>query len=120
MKLEYSRDRTFKVMRKIICGWYYMSVSLLVWGCDSHFVCEGPEFKFRVSLAFKFGFPGGSDIKESACSVGVLGLIPQSGRYPGEGNSYPLPYFCLENNMGRRAWGTTVHRITKSQTLLSH
>ena len=27
------------------------------------------------------------------------GLIPESGRFPGEGNGYPLQYFCLENAM---------------------
>ena len=31
------------------------------------------------------GFPGGSVSKESACSEGDLGLIPGSGRSPGEG-----------------------------------
>ena len=34
------------------------------------------------------GFPGGSDSKESACNIGYLGLIPGSGRSPGEGNGY--------------------------------
>ena len=29
---------------------------------------------------------GGSDSKESACNAGDLGLIPGSGRFPGEGN----------------------------------
>ena len=38
------------------------------------------------------GFPGGSDGKESAFNVGDLGLIPELGRSPGEGNSYPLQY----------------------------
>ena len=32
------------------------------------------------------GFPGVSDCKEGACNTGGLGLIPQSGRCPGEGN----------------------------------
>ena len=36
------------------------------------------------------GFPGGSDRKESAYNAGDLGLIPESGRSPGEGNGYPL------------------------------
>ena len=36
------------------------------------------------------GFPGGSGGKESACSVGDLGLIPGLGRSPGEGKGYPL------------------------------
>ena len=29
---------------------------------------------------------GGSDSKASACNAGDLGLIPGSGRFPGEGN----------------------------------
>ena len=36
------------------------------------------------------GFPGGSDGKVSACNVGDLGLVPESGRSPGEGNGKPL------------------------------
>ena len=31
------------------------------------------------------GFPGGSEGKVSACSARDLGLIPGSGRFPGEG-----------------------------------
>ena len=34
------------------------------------------------------GFPGGSDCKEFACNAGDTGLIPGSGRPPGEGNGY--------------------------------
>ena len=44
------------------------------------------------------------DSKESARSVGDLGLIPGSGRSPGEGHSNPLQYSCLENPMDRGAW----------------
>ena len=44
------------------------------------------------------GFPGGSDSKESACSVGNLGLIPGLGRFPGGGNGYPLQCSGLENS----------------------
>ena len=47
------------------------------------------------------GFPGGSDGKESACSVGDLSSIPGLGRSPGKGNGYPLQYSCLENSMDR-------------------
>ena len=36
------------------------------------------------------GFPGGSDSKESTCNAGDQGLIPGSGRFPGEGNGYPV------------------------------
>ena len=52
---------------------------------------------------------GGSDGKESACRVGDLGSIPESGRSPGEGNGNPLQYSFLENSMDRGAWQATVH-----------
>ena len=32
------------------------------------------------------------------------GLIPGSGRSPGEGNGNPLQYSCLANAMDRGAW----------------
>ena len=38
------------------------------------------------------GFPGRSAGKESACNAGDPGLIPESGRSPGEGIGYPLQY----------------------------
>ena len=36
------------------------------------------------------GFPGDSDGKESACSVGDPGSMPGPFRSPGDGNDYPL------------------------------
>ena len=60
------------------------------------------------------GFPGGSDGKESAYNAGDLGLIPGSGRSPGEGIGYPLQYSCLENSMDKGAWWATVHGVAKS------
>ena len=62
------------------------------------------------------GFPGVSDHKESVCNTGDLGLIPGSGKSPGEGNGYSLQYSCLENTMDRGGWLTTVHGIAKSRT----
>ena len=43
-------------------------------------------------------------------------LIPGSGRSPGERNSSPLQYSCLENPLDRGAWRATVHWVTKSRT----
>ena len=60
------------------------------------------------------GFPGGSDGKESACTVGDVGSIPGSGRFPEEGNGYLLQYSGLENSMDCR-----VHGVAKSRTRLS-
>ena len=36
--------------------------------------------------------------------LGDGGSIPGLGRSPGEGNGYPLQYYCLENSMDRGAW----------------
>ena len=44
-----------------------------------------------------------------------VGLIPGSGRSPGEGHGHPLQYSCLENSTDRGAWQTTVHRAARSQ-----
>ena len=46
------------------------------------------------------GFPGGSVIKNPPANAGDVGLIPESGRSPGEGNGNPLQYVCLENFPG--------------------
>ena len=60
------------------------------------------------------GFPGGLDGKESACSAGDWGSVPESRSYPGEGNGYPLQYSHLENPIDRGAWRAAVHRVTKN------
>ena len=63
------------------------------------------------------GFPGGLDGKEFACSVGDQGLIPGSGRCPGEENDNPLQYSCLENSRDRGDWWDTVHGVAESDTM---
>ena len=65
-------------------------------------------------------FPGGSVIKNSPTNAGDTGLIPPGlGKSPGEVNSNPLQYSCLEKSLHRGAWWTTVHGVTKSRTPLS-
>ena len=63
----------------------------------------------RLPTPVFLGFPAGSAGKESACNVGDLGLIPGLGRYPGEGNGYPLQYSGLESSMD-----SIVHGVAKS------
>ena len=59
--------------------------------------CEGKEYIYM-------DFPGSSNSKVSAYSVGDPASKPESGRSPGEGNGNPLQYSCLENPMDRGAW----------------
>ena len=58
----------------------------------------------------------GSDGIEFACNAGDPGSISRLERFPGEGNGYPLQYFCLENPMDRGAWGATGYGVAKRQT----
>ena len=46
-------------------------------------------------------FPRGSVVKNPLANAGDMGLIPGSGRSPGEGNSNPPKYPFLRNPMGR-------------------
>ena len=57
--------------------------------------------------------------KESACNAGDMGLIPESGRSPREGDSNPLQYSCLKNPHGQRSlvgyspWGRRESDMTE-------
>ena len=61
-------------------------------------------------------FPGGSEVKASACNAGDPGSIPGPGKFPGEGNGNPLQYSCLENPMDGGAWWATIHGVAESDT----
>ena len=77
--------------------------------------------KFLIFNLLKFivSFPGGSVVKNPPANAEDAGLIPGSGRYPGEGNGNPLQDSCLENSMDRGAWHVTVHGVAKSWMWLS-
>ena len=66
-----------------------------------------------IFIIMRVGFPGGSVGKESTCSGGDPGSIPELGRSLGEGNCNPLQYTCLENPMDRGGWQATVHRVAR-------
>ena len=68
---------------------------------------------FQYKVIFIMGFPGGSVVKNPPTKAGDMGLIPGSGRSPGEGNNNPLQYSCLGNPMDRGARWATVHGVTK-------
>ena len=77
---------------------------------------------FFTPLESTLGFPGGSVVKNQPANAGDArdrGSIPESGIFPGGGNSSLLQYSCLENSTGREAWWAIVHGARKSQTWLS-
>ena len=82
-------------MLEVVCG-------------DRHLVATVANYNQDYSVPIlQLGFPGRSVSKESACNAGDPGLIPGSGRSPGEGNGYPLQYSYLENSMDGGAWWTS-------------
>ena len=58
--------------------------------------------------------------QESACNAGDMGLIPGSGRSPGEGHGNSLQYSCLENALDRGVWWATALGVAKNQPWLKH
>ena len=72
---------------------------MVIYGIYSRFVCFSLNLPICPVSLTSLGFPGSSAGKESACSMGDLGLIPGLGRSPGEGNGYPLKYSGLKNFM---------------------
>ena len=131
--------------KKCIFSWLYVSESMLfnklsvsysgvrialIWAGQSmaininFYVCVRRNLcmffsVFVQTYVWKMGFPGGSEVKASACNAGDLGSIPGLGRSPGEGNGNPLQYSCLENPTDGGAWWAIVHGVAKSRTRLS-
>ena len=52
-------------------------------------------------------------VKNLSANAGDMGLIPVSGRSPGEGNGNPRQYSCLGKPMDREAWQAIVHGVAK-------
>ena len=59
------------------------------------------------------GLPRCSVIKNLPANTGDMGLIPGSGRSPGERRGHPLQCPCLGNAMDRGAWWAAVHGAAK-------
>ena len=81
---------------------------------------------FSFGITVHLGFPGGSDGKESACSVGDLGSIPGLGRSLGGQYGNPLQCSCLENPHGQRSlagpspWGCKGSDKTEQLSTAQH
>ena len=82
------------------------------------------DIDIHIYICIYMGFLGGSDGKASARTAGGPGLIPRSGRSPGEENGNPLQYSCLEkshkqrNLAGYSPWGRKESDMTERLTLL--
>ena len=69
-------------------------------------------------IGYPLQFSWASAGKESACNVEDVGLIPELGRSPGEGGSYPLQNSGLENSLDSQ-WGQKDSDMTEGLSLPS-
>ena len=65
------------------------------------------------------GFPGGSAVKKLPAHAENAGLLPGSGRSPGEGNGRPLQYPFLENPWSLEHYSPWGHKQSDTQRLNS-
>ena len=84
---------------------------------------QGDNTKQAEHTVSSWNLPGCQDIQVNIQTqwnlpddTGDSGLIPGSGRSPGEGNGNALQYSCLGNPIDRGSWQATVHGIAKSWT----
>ena len=99
------------VLNSQFCKSSRIVISVVIPGASHGCVSLPLSFVCPVILLFIVLFS--SVCKASAWNAGDLGLIPGSGRSPGEENSNPLQFSCLENPMDRRAWRATVRGIAR-------
>ena len=71
------------------------------------------RYLFSRHYSRGWGFLGGVMVKNLPANAGNVGLIPGSGRSPGEGSGSTLQCSRLENPMDRRAWQAAVNGPAK-------
>ena len=96
-KITADGDYSHEIRRRLLLG------RKAVTNIDSVLKSRDITLPTKVRIVKAIVFPGGSDGKESACTVGDLGSIPGLGRSPGGGHGSPLQYSCLENPHGQRS-----------------
>ena len=53
-------------------------------------------------------------MQETTCNEEDSVLIPELGRFPGEGNGNLLQYSCLGSPTEKGAWQATIHGVAKA------
>ena len=94
---------------------YQNSVTSLQLMWKSPGKCQHMDSQWALAVS---GFPGDSGVKNPPANAGDSGLIPGSGRSPGDGNGNPLQYPCVEHPMDRRAWLATDHGVEKETDVI--
>ena len=94
----------------------YGNLLLIDWFGDSY--CFEKRKRILLFVYSIGGLPRW--LRSLPTSAGDAGLIPGSGRSPGEGNGNPFQYSCLGNPMDRGAQQAAAHGVTKKRTQLTN
>ena len=98
---ELNKFLSFQVTKFMVSGWPKKFI----------LVCPYHLMKLFSQPNTLLGFLGGSMVKNPPANVGDVGLVPESGGFPGGGNGNPLLYSCLGNPMDRGVWQVRVHGV---------
>ena len=78
----------------------------------------GTKMSFLLIKVVIIGFLLLATVYISSLVQTSIDCTSEASVFSWEGNSYPLPYSCLENPMHRGAWQAAVHIVAQSQTWL--
>ena len=114
-------------VNKKVTAWFFLMAekrNALKFGSIAHYLERVYHIHCLLITNIFMGFPGGSDSKESTCNAKDPGLIPGSGRSPGEGNGNLLLYSWLawtEELVGYSLWGCKESNMTEQlRTIYQH
>ena len=115
LKLRFLISKTVSVMHqseKYMPYWVTVKIKCTC-ALGTKYEDQSDDLRTLQSLrsTLQLGFPHSSVVRNPPANAGDArdaGLIPGSGRFPGEGNGNPFQNFCLGNPMDRGAWWARV------------
>ena len=101
-----------KLPQSVLCCWVKLK--------DKHQAGRGGCVRTSVQESEILWISAPTFTRKISFNARDQGLMPGLGRFPEEGNGYPLQYSCLEKFHGQRSLADyIVHGVTKSQTQLN-
>jgi len=88
------------------------------WSCKESDMTEWLNYYAKCFSRMKLAVLVVKNLPADAGRCKRCGFDPWVGKIPWRRHGNPLQYSCLENPMDRGAWWATVHRVTKSRTLV--
>ena len=85
------------------CVYLCTSKAFPIFAKYTSYLTESKKMPSIVRCTIILGFHSHSVVKNPPAMQEIMGLIPGSGRSPGQGNDNPLQYSCLGKSYGQRS-----------------